>query len=117
MSMREFTEEEWRAEGRRLFGGDWRDWKYACPACGRVNAGREFEAVGATPNDSYSTCIGRHNGKGVGGHKRGEPPPESGCDWAAFGLFGTLGKGYVVSSDGGNKVEVFAFAEVADGTD
>jgi len=114
-----YTIEEWRAEGKRLFGDDYRDWRYVCPACGRINTGREFEVAGAAPNDSYSTCIGRHNGKGVKGIalKKGAPPPETGCDWAAFGLFGTLGAGCVVVNDEGIETEVFSFAEVPDEPD
>ena len=42
------------------------------------------------------------------------PPDQAGdglgCDWAAYGLFGTLGKGRSVTTEDGNVVEVFDFA-------
>lgn len=33
--------------------------------------------------------------------------PEDGCDWASFGLFGTLGKGDIVVDEDGSEIEVF----------
>jgi hypothetical protein len=33
-----------------------------------------------------------------------------GCDWAAYGLFQTLGKGRVVIAEDGSEVPVFDFA-------
>ena len=33
-----------------------------------------------------------------------------GCNWAAYGFFGTMGKGRTVIMEDGKKVEVFAFA-------
>jgi hypothetical protein len=112
--MRKYTLEEWQAEGKRRFGGNFEDWKFICPACGRINTGREFKEAGAGPNAMYSTCIGRHNGKGVSGakHKKGTPAPEHGCDWAAFGLFGTLNGGDIVVNDNDKETAVFSFAEM-----
>ena len=104
-----YTLIEWREEGNRRFGDDIEDWKFVCPACGRVNTGQEFKDLGATPDDSYTTCIGRHNGKGVTPNKS---DPKYGCDWAAFGLFGTMGKGDIVVTDDGKETHIFAFAEV-----
>ena len=109
----EHTLEEWRAEAIRRFGDNIGDWKFVCPACGRINTGREFIELGVEPNYMYSTCIGRHNGEGISGYeiKKSEPAPKFGCDWAAFGLFKTLGKGHVVVNGDGGKVDVFAFAD------
>lgn len=69
-----YTKEEWLAEGTRLFGCHYEDWKFKCPACGNVASGHEFKSLGIEPNAMYCECIGRHT-KGKG------------CDWAAYGLF------------------------------
>jgi len=107
--MTKYTLQEWHAEGKRRFGDDYKNWRFVCPACGRINVGYEFNEAGAEPNDMYATCIGRHNGKGEKPLKGNETP--NGCDWAAFGLLKTLGKGNIVISDDGNETEVFAFEE------
>lgn len=76
------TAEEWRKEGERRFGKYPEDWKFKCPACGRINTGREFKNAGAQPNSMYCECIGRYTGKGAPTKADG-----SGCNWAAYGLF------------------------------
>lgn len=69
-----YTKDEWLAEGERLFGKDYENWKFKCPKCGNVATGKEFKAAGVGPNSMYCECIGRYvKGKG--------------CDWAAYGLF------------------------------
>lgn len=69
-----YTVDEWKAEGEKLFGKDWENWKFKCPSCGNVASGKEFKDAGQDPNAMYCECIGRHvKGKG--------------CDWAAYGLF------------------------------
>lgn len=108
----EFKADEWQAEGKRRFGDDYKNWKFVCPACGRINTGSEFNEVGAKPNDMYSTCIGRHNGKGLKMDElKKDEIPEYGCDWAAFGLLGTLGRGDTILREDGKKTDVFAFAK------
>lgn len=112
--MKIYKLEEWKAKGEWLYGDDYEDWRFICPACGRTNTGKEFRDAGAESDDMYTTCIGRHNGKGVKGiqHKQGSPPPEHGCDWAAYGLFGTLGRGVLIVTPASSQpVEVFAFAD------
>lgn len=108
-----YSYQEWLDEGRRRFGNNFEDWKFVCPACGRINTSREFKEAGATPDDMYLTCIGRHNGKGVKGIalKKGAPIPDHGCDWAAFGLLGTLSKGNMVLMENAKVIAVFPFAE------
>jgi hypothetical protein len=107
--MKKQTLEEWRAEATSLFGPDPVNWKFVCPACGRVNTGQEFKDLGADPNEMYQSCIGRVNGKM-------NPPTDAvkasgeGCNWAAFGLLKTLGKGRIVITDDGYEVQVFDFA-------
>ena len=45
---RNMTKEEWLAEGERLFGKYYEDWKFKCPRCGNVASGQEFKALGIT---------------------------------------------------------------------
>lgn len=74
MSGKNYTIEEWRAEGERLFGKDFTKYRFKCPKCGNIATGQEFKDAGATPDQMATCCIGRFvDGKG--------------CDWAAFGLF------------------------------
>ena len=74
MDNKNYTKEEWLAEGERLFGEHIEDWKFKCPRCGNIASGQEFKDVGAESNSMYCECIGRYL-------KR------KGCDWAAYGLF------------------------------
>ena len=110
-----YTKKEWLAEGKRRFG-DIINWRFVCPACGRINSASEFKEAGAQPSAMYLNCIGRHNGKGVSGikHKKGDIAPEFGCDWTAAGLFGTLNGGDIVVDDDGNEIMVFSFAPMLD---
>lgn len=100
---------EWTEEGKKRFGDNYAEWKFLCPACGHVASGQDFKEVAAKPNDMYQGCIGRHNGKGKNPDKDDN---ENGCNWAAFGLFGTMGKGRIIIAEDGAEVEVFDFAEV-----
>lgn len=102
------TYEEWIAEGRELFGKDFIDWKFVCPACGRVSSGWDFKEAGGEPNDMYQCCIGRLNGNMRPSSKALDG---NGCDWCAFGLLKTLGKGRIVVKDD-QEIEVFDFAPV-----
>ena|SRR5690606_32180606 len=99
------TLKEWLDEGKERFGDDFTKWKFECPACGHVNTGKEFADLGIDLNSMYNECIGRHTGKGS--PQKGD---SSGCNWAAYGLFGTLGKGRIILNDG-KESEVFDFAE------
>ncbi len=106
--MKESSLEDWRKEGAEKFGEDPRNWKFICPACGHIASGQDFLDAGADINDSYQECIGRHTGKSA--PRKGD---SSGCNWAAYGLFGTLSKGRIVITEDGKRVEVFRFAEEA----
>lgn len=101
--------QEWLQEGKQRFGEDFTNWKFKCPACGHVATGQEFKDLGAEPNDMYTVCIGRINGKGTDGMKGKDEG--NGCNWAAFGLFGNLGKGRIVITPENKEVQVFDFAE------
>lgn len=103
------TVDEWRAEAIRRFGDDYMAWKFVCPMCGHVASIRDFREAGAeSPNCAYQECIGRYNGKGS--PKEGD---SSGCNWAAYGLFGIPnGKGIIVIDEDGMGTECFDFAEM-----
>lgn len=102
-----YTLKEWRAEGVKRFGKNIEDWKFICPACGKISSGKEFKNAGANSDDMYSACIGRFTGKGSP-----QKNSEDGCNWAAYGLLGTLGKGDIVKLPDGKEIEVFKMAEV-----
>jgi len=91
----EYTINEWQKELTRRFGPYMEDYRFVCPHCGRVNTGRELRDAGARMDDVAQCCIGRF-------------VPGKGCDWAAFGIFGTLGRGDVVVMPDGKRRMVFA---------
>jgi len=87
--------EEWRKEGERRFRSmHMEDWKFKCPACGRINTGIEFKKAGASPEAPYQECIGRYD-------------KTKGCNWAAYGLFDIC----TAEVDG---IPVFEFADEND---
>lgn len=99
---------EWKETGKELYGEEPINWKWECPACGHVASAKEFDEFGEDPSRAYQNCIGRVNGKGTSnGEDNGY-----GCNWAAYGLFGTLGKGINIVTEDGHEVEVFEFADV-----
>lgn len=106
--MKKQTVEEWLKEGEELFGKNKWDWKFKCPACSHVASIQDFKDAGSDDpaNDAYQKCIGRVNGKGT----KNQTDLGHGCNWAAYGLFGTVGKGRTIISDSGSEVEVFDFA-------
>ena len=95
MSRKQYTREEWTAEGRRRFGDKYVDWRFVCPHCGNVASGHEFKAARAVP---YQECIGRY----VETH---------GCDWAAYGLFDICTAEVI---ENGHSIPVFEFALTED---
>ena len=99
---------DWQNEGRRLFGNDVRKWRFVCPMCGKEYSVGEFmEAGGDGPNSAYQECIGRYLHAGPPDKEKGNP---NGCNWCAYGLFGTAGKGRLIEADDGTIVEAFHFA-------
>ncbi len=101
-----YTHQEWLAELKRRFGENNLKWAFTCPACGKISTLQEFKDAGATPDDAYQTCIGRHTGKGAP-----DKNSKDGCNWCAYGLFGTLDRGDTVITDSGKEVAVFRMAE------
>lgn len=68
---------------------------FLCPRCGHVATLGDFRALGAEPGRAAQECIGRVQGSTVG------------CDWAAFGLLGTLAGGVLVVTEEGVEVPCF----------
>lgn len=102
------TIEDWREEGKTLFGLPAAKWKFKCPMCGKVYSVQEFVDAGGDPNGAYQECIGRHKGAGAPGSPDGNP---DGCNWAAYGLFGIPNnKGRLILNPDGDVTEVFDFA-------
>ena len=99
--MPRMTVEEWRAEAIRRFGS-FEKTRFVCPACEHVASVEDFKAYkdqGAQPDSAAVKCIGRYD------------QSITECDWAAFGLFGTLNGGIKVVMPEGDEINVFDFAE------
>lgn len=77
-------------------------YRFICPMCGNVASADDFKKAGANPGRVAKECIGRTMDQ-MPKPKKGKKP----CDWAAFGLFGTLGKGLVVVMPDGKEVQTF----------
>jgi hypothetical protein len=102
--MVEYTEKEWKKIITERFGEDILDWKFRCPACGKITSGKEFKEAEAEANDIFQKCIGNFTGQG-------EPDPgnnQNGCNWKAYGLFKL---GDVVITDDGKEIDVFPIAD------
>ena len=98
----------WKSEGVRRFGKDILKWKFKCPMCGHVAAVEDFKAAGANDpaNSAYEECLGRYTGKGS--PKEGD---NSGCNWAAYGLFGIPKGGVYVFTGEDTGAHIFDFAD------
>ena len=104
---REFTRDEWLAEGKRRFGDDVEKWKVRCPMCGKISELSEYKAAGAeSPDCAFVECIGRYTGQGSPDKSTGK-----GFNWAAYGLFGLPSDDRsVVTFEDGHKTECVPFA-------
>jgi hypothetical protein len=99
--MRELTLLQFHEEGHKC------GFRFVCPLCGNVATPDDFTALGANADRAAQQCLGRlqmpmakwQEGKLL-------------CDWAAYGLFKTMGKGMIVVMPNGGKIETFAFAPV-----
>ena len=100
------TIDAWRAEALRRGGGGFGSVRFLCPSCGNVATPDDFVAVGANAADAAVECIGRASRPMAPNVPGGRP-----CDWAAYGFFGTLGRGVVVEFPDGTTRESFAFAD------
>lgn len=96
----------WLAEAARRFGGV-AHWRFVCPRCDHVASIGDFADLGAEGHRAPIECLGRVY------LERDKPVPAGMCDWAAFGLLGTLGKGRVLRMPDGAEREAFDFAPTA----
>ena len=103
--MKEHTLAEWRAEMKEKFASS-DEVAFICPACGHIATVKDHIDAGGTSSDAPQQCIGRTTGNGT----KNQKDLGNGCNWAAFGLFGTLGKGRKVVFPDGGSCEVFEFA-------
>lgn len=130
------TVEAWREEAIRRFGPDPLKWKFVCPACGHEAMLEDFKALDADPQRATFECIGRvlnelgwHDmvyteiARVIDDYDEDDEPiyaPREGparresdlpCDWAAFGLLGTLNAGTRIDRDDGTETWAFDFAD------
>lgn len=91
------TLEEWKQEGLDRFGSV-DEIVFTCPKCGRHTKVKEFRKFTDDINVAYQECLGRYT-------------DEIDCNWAAYGLFRTLGKGRIVISPNGKETEVFDYGD------
>ena len=104
-TMIEQTLAEWQAEMISRFNSS-AEVAFVCPACGHVATVQDYLDAGGDIDDAPQECIGRLNGKGT----KNQTDLGDGCNWAAYGLFGTLGKGRKITLPDGTTGEVFDFA-------
>ena len=104
--MSRYTLEQWKAEAKRRFGDHPRTWAFLCPQCGHVATCEDWKSRGARPEDAPRKCIELESTGKLGND-------DQPCDWAAFGLLKTLGKGVEIEMPDGKVVEAFDFAPVA----
>lgn len=95
--MKTQTLDEWQAEMQTLFPEGAKTVCFVCPQCGLVTSIGDFIAADADPECAPKYCIGNFK-------------PDVGCDWKAFGLLGTFGKGRRINLPSGKQIEVFEFA-------
>lgn len=102
------TRDEWFALGKKLYGDNVEDWRVRCPMCSHIATVKDFKEAGADgPDSAFVECLGRYTGKSS--PVKGD---SSGCNWAAYGLFGIPNdKAYIVMFPDGDKSEVFPFAD------
>ena len=108
MAQRTLTEDEWNAEGERLFGTDRRQWRFICPSCKHVATVKDWEDIGAPFEAVAFSCVGRWI-KGPVGKIGGNMQP---CDYAGGGLF-KLNPVHVIRNEAGETTRVFEFAPLA----
>jgi len=103
--VKEQTVADWQSEMRSKYASS-DDVAFVCPACGHIATAKEHVDAGGTLNNAPQQCIGRTTGKGT----KNQKDLGDGCNWAAFGLFGTLGKGRAIVFPDDSRCEVFDFA-------
>lgn len=99
----------WRERVAAAGDGNPLDARFVCPLCGNVASPRQFTAAGVQPERAFQNCIGRFTGA-KGNLSSPQPVPQP-CDWAAYGLFGTLNAGTQIELEDGSICWVFDLAE------
>lgn len=88
---REVTQEEWFAEGEKLYGKDKLKWKFKCPVCGHVASAQDWKDAGAESGEIAFSCIGRLLEKKADAldtwSKRKDGGDRGPCNYAGGGLF------------------------------
>lgn len=108
--VKKYTYEEWKAEGKRLFGDNIWDWLYVCPICGHVQGAHEFAERTNVKKEDFRkyigfSCIGRYlkdkikKPKNQDDHAFPVKMKGGGCNWTLGGLF-QLHKVVVINSKG-----------------
>lgn len=102
------TQEQWLAEATKRYGSLGRDFRFRCPACGHVQSGDDFLALGMTPELVTKrlgfSCIGRWMPECREAFAKGPGP----CNYAGGGL---IRIGPVLVSLDGKVLHVFDFAD------
>lgn len=113
--MKTMTYHEWLAEGKRLFGEDFFQWRFECPVCHNIAAVSDFEQHKekcATPDSATKECIGRYQDRKYRPFSRSplskdEAKVKQPCDYAGYGL---KRLSPVVIERDGQQIHCFAFA-------
>lgn len=83
------------------------DYAFRCVCCGTVQSMRSWVAAGESPDTVERvigfSCIGRRTRAGAWDAKKKGRRDVPGCDWTIGGLFGDLGRGIVVTHEGGER--------------
>jgi hypothetical protein len=94
------TIEAWKALGTKLYGPDFKKWRFKCVKCGNVQTFENFVALGMSQEEAvnvfFFSCIGRWK-------------KDTGCDWTLGGLF-SIHKLEVINEHG-RPAMVFEFAD------
>ncbi len=105
--MKAFTSiEEWRAEAKKRFGDNPKNWKFICPSCGHIASAQDWIDVGASPSEIAFSCVGRHTEKPYDAFQKGKSP----CNYAGGGL---IQLNPIIIRDGEKELRVFDFAPEA----
>jgi hypothetical protein len=97
------SKDEWKAEGQKLFGVDFKCWKFVCPSCGVTTEASEWIEANANNMIAFS-CIGRTKEKT---NDAFDGPQKQPCNYAGGGLI-RLNPVTVIEKDG-SEIDAFDF--------